>query len=276
MDKTTYSIQFDKTKIKAMRLDQFLQQKFNLPSRTKAQDLIRQGLVFLNMNGNEQVLKKTGFEVTNEIEKYIFIQTNEYMKYVSRAGLKLEFAIKEFKINVEGMVVLDVGQSTGGFTDCLLKMNATKIVGIDVGVNQLHESLRNNSKVIFFENLNVKELDKNELFLKSIPLNLFDMIVMDVSFISLTKVIPIIEKYLNTNGHFIFLIKPQFECGSTNLDSNGIVIPTYNLDMLLQNLKSNIDQTFFCSSRIISSILKGKDGNQEYLVYGKKNDSKVI
>jgi len=253
-----------------LRLDLFLVEKKLAISRTQAQDFIRHGFVFLKTTNNSIVLKKPSFEVTTELAGSISVQSNELQKYVSRAGLKLEYALEHLNRDVEGLSVLDIGQSTGGFTDCLLQKNAGLVVGIDVGQGQLHASLANLPRLHSFENLHVKDLGVREDFLKTVPANQFDLVVMDVSFISITKVMSYLKPFLKNNGSFLFLVKPQFELGPNALDKNGIVKDVKNYAIVEQIIRKEAEIIFGSVLNYFKSSVVGKDGNQEFFIYGKK------
>lgn len=253
-----------------MRLDLYLVQQKLAASRTQAQDFIQNGYVYSLQNEVKQVLSKSNY-IVKESDR-ILVESNRLQKFVSRAGLKLEAALKHLALDVKDKVVLDVGQSTGGFTDCLLQNGAKQIVGIDVGHGQLHESLKKNPNVVSFENLNAKDLAINTAFLRVVPVNQFDLIVADVSFISLSKIIPSIANFLSEGGEYLLLVKPQFECGRENLDENGLVkdpqiYKQVEDDITAKALISlnNVNKYFPCE-------VLGKDGNQEFFIYGKKQN----
>lgn len=252
-----------------MRLDLYLVEKKLAASRTQAQDFISNGYVVLEASGVKKIIDKSNYIV--KPEDRIIVQANELQKYVSRGGLKLETAIQQTQLLINEKVVLDIGQSTGGFTDCLLKHGASKVVGIDVGQGQLHASLKNDSRIVSFENLNVKDLSLNASFAKSVPVNQFDIVVADVSFISLTKVMPSAVNLLNEGGEYLFLVKPQFECGQENLDKNGIVKNSKIYRQVEADIKKAALQYFKNVEQYFPCPVLGKDGNQEFFIYGRKN-----
>ncbi|MEQ1724140.1 MAG: TlyA family RNA methyltransferase [Pseudobdellovibrio sp.] len=190
-------------------------------------------------------------------------------KYVSRAGLKLESAIKTLGLDVKDKYVLDIGQSTGGFTDCLLQHGAKHVVGIDVGHQQLHASLTGHKNIEVIENLNVKELATSPQFIAAVPPNKFDLLVVDVSFISLGKVISFLVPYLKNQAEYLLLVKPQFECGKENLDKNGIVKNPRVYASIEENIRKICIENFNNVEAYIKSDIMGKDGNQEFFIYGK-------
>lgn len=251
-----------------MRLDLYLVQHKLANSRTQAQDFIQNGYVYVLQNEAKHVLSKSNY-IVKESDK-IVVEANRLQKYVSRAGLKLEAALRHLNLNVKDKVILDIGQSTGGFTDCLLKSGAKQVVGIDVGHGQLHESLKKNPQVIAFENLNAKDLAVNTAFLRTVPVDQFSLVVADVSFISLTKIIPSIANFINAGGEYLLLVKPQFECGRENLNEDGLVKDPKIFKQVEEEVSA---KTLLHFKNVISYFpceVLGKDGNQEFFIYGKK------
>lgn len=254
-----------------MRLDLFLLHNRLASSRTQAQEFIVNGFVYLLQNSKKTQLKKPSFEIDEDLHGKVIVEDNHLQKYVSRAGLKLEAALKTLNINVSNQVVLDVGQSTGGFSDCLIQSGARCVLGLDVGHGQLHRSLINHAQIISIEGLNAKDLKSNTSFLAQVPANKFDMIVMDVSFISLIKVIPFVVEFLRPGGEYLFLVKPQFECGQEHLDKNGIVKNSSVYAEIETSTRKKVFEYFNNVEAYIKSDLIGKDGNQEYFIYGKNS-----
>lgn len=245
-----------------MRLDLYLVHHMDIESRTKAQDLIQNQNVFVN----SKLAAKPSLEVS-EIDT-VEIKNQEILKFVSRAGLKLEAALQKLKIDLKDKFVLDVGQSTGGFTDCCLQFGASQVVGFDVGENQLHEKIKNHPKVKYFEKQNAKNIHENFEFSKALPEKGVDLIVCDVSFISLAHIVPAVASYLKKDGEYLFLVKPQFECGPENLDKNGIVKnKNVYLDIQL-NLKKLFTLHFNDVQNYIECPIRGKEGNTEFFIYG--------
>jgi len=255
-----------------MRLDVFLVQNKKIQSRTKAQELIEQGYVFLINDKNEKIqLKKSNFEVTDKLTEKIILEENPLSQYVSRGAYKLEGAVRTVGLNINNLFVLDVGQSTGGFTDYLLQNGARKIVGIDVGSQQLHPKIKNSELVFAFENINVKNLNTHKEFKQHFADEKCDLVVCDVSFISLGKILNDIEPYLKSKGYFLFLVKPQFECGPENLDKNGLVKNTKVYAEIESRITQDCERIFSCTTQYFSSSITGKDGNKEFFIYGQKN-----
>ncbi len=247
-----------------MRLDLWLVQNKLALSRTQAQELIKNGFILIN----KKVVLKSSFEVSDQ--SVVSVEDNKFQKYVSRAGLKLESALDFLNLDVEGKIVLDVGQSTGGFSDCLRQRKAQLIVGVDVGTSQLHPSLKNVDHIISIENLNVKNLADDLRFRKTVPANGFDLLVMDISFISITKVMKHMRSYLKMGSDYLFLVKPQFELSPNALDKNGIVKDEKFYSVVQNNVMSEAQNVFGSVTQYFKSALDGKDGNQEFFIYGHK------
>lgn len=237
-----------------MRLDKHLTSVLNI-SRSKVQSLIRNK--FVKVNG--QIITKEAFLIKDSDD----IQVKNFKLYVSRSALKLLAAIKYFKLDIRDSVVLDIGASTGGFTQVLLEHDAKKVYALDVGINQLAEILRNDPRVVSMENINIKDVSK-DVFLEKI-----NLIVMDISFISIDKVIESIIN-LSDQCEMIFLFKPQFEVGPENI-IDGIV-----KNQLVVDKRKEYYRELFAKLGIefideIKSPILGKDGNQEYLWRLKKS-----
>ncbi|MBW5390494.1 TlyA family RNA methyltransferase, partial [Brachyspira hampsonii] len=235
-----------------MRLDEYVHSKGYTESRSKAQDIILAGCVFVN-----------GVKVTSKAHKIKDtdnIEVIQNIKYVSRAGQKLEKAFTEFGISVENKTCLDIGASTGGFTDCLLKHGAKKVYALDVGHNQLVYKLRNDNRVISIEDFNAKDI-KREMFNDEIP----SIVVSDVSFISISKIAPIIFKELNNLEFWVTLIKPQFEAEKGEVSKGGIIRDDLLREKILNNAISRITEIGFKEVNRTVSPIKGAKGNIEYL-----------
>jgi 23S rRNA (cytidine1920-2'-O)/16S rRNA (cytidine1409-2'-O)-methyltransferase len=245
------------------RLDKVLVEKHFVETRTKAQELIASGVVKIN----GKVQNKASLCVKEE--DIIEIVENNVLKYVSRGGLKLEKAINEFKINMFGKTVLDIGSSTGGFTDCSLQHGAKKVVAVDVGTNVMHEKLRQDDRVELHENTNIRDL-QHEHFMD------IDLVVVDVSFVSLERVVEkISEEKIFVD--MICLIKPQFECGKQIATKYGGVIKskTAHNDVLNKVVKFFNKHNFFIQGLDISPI-KGGDGNIEYIsLFSNKKEQNI-
>lgn len=245
------------------RLDKELVARNLVETRTKAQELISSGVVVVN----GKVQTKVSFVVANTDE--IKITDNEVLKYVSRGGLKLEKALKVFNVEVSNKVVMDIGSSTGGFTDCCLQSGAKKIVAIDVGTNVMHPKLRTDNRVELHENTNIKNVGAE-------PFKEIELIVMDVSFTSLE---PIVEKVgkQNVKVDIICLIKPQFECGKEIAKKyNGIIKSKTVHKTVLNNVVKFFNKNNFYIQGLDFSPIKGGDGNIEYIAhFSNKTDRNI-
>lgn len=236
-----------------MRLDVFLVQQKFFGSRSQANAAIREGKVIVN----GRTVTKAGYEV-NEISK---IEVSKPpVSYVSRGGYKLQGAIEHFEIDLRGKTVLDIGASTGGFTDCCLKNGAERVYAFDVGSNQLDKSLLNDERVISRENVNCRYLKRED-----IPEGI-DFICMDVSFISATKMLEAISDILDEGKKAVILFKPQFEVGPENLNSRGIVNNQQAVSERLEDCKRIAKSLKLELTGMIDSPIKGGDGNQEFLL----------
>jgi len=235
-----------------MRLDQYLTKNFNIQSRNKATELIKASKVMCN----NKIITKPSFFVENSH----IIELLEEDFYVSRAAYKLEYFLDELKLDLKDKIALDIGSSTGGFTQILLKNLAKKVVCVDVGNNQLHERVKKNEKIEFFENCDIRDFKSSYNF---------DIITCDVSFISILNILEAINS-LNFKG-IIILFKPQFEVGiNTKRDKKGVVKDKIAIEKAKDNF---LAKTFNFGWKLkFNSIskLKGKDGNDEEFFYFSK------
>lgn len=237
------------------RLDKEMVNRGMVDSRMKAQELIAKGYVLLQ----NQVVNKASYPVTPE--DAIEIQANDCFRYVSRGGLKLEKALSTFAISWQGKTVLDVGSSTGGFTDCALQHGAQKVIAVDVGTDLMHPSLRANPKVELHEQINLKELDAS-YFERA------DWMVADISFLS---ILTLFEKVQASQAKLdtVFLIKPQFECGKEVAHRyKGIITNAKIHQEILNHVLGEIRAMGFAIGGLTYSPICGGDGNIEYLAYG--------
>lgn len=244
-----------------MRLDAFIFSKGYTDSRTEAKSFITDGAVTVN----GKTVKKPAFDVS---ENDVITVDKTSKKFVSRGGLKLDGALSDFGIDVSGRLALDVGASSGGFTDCLLKRGALSVISVDSGSGQLAESLRCDSRVTVKENFNARYMTPSEL--EYIP----DIAVMDVSFISATYIIPAIYSVLSPGGDFVCLIKPQFEVGRENLGKGGIVKSEKLRNSAVKKVTSFAESIGFVTKKVITSPIEGGDGNIEYLAFFRKEEEK--
>ena len=238
-----------------MRVDVYLTAAGYVASRKKAQDLIDAGAVVID----GQKIKKASAVINELIPHEVILE--QVFPYVSRGGVKLLAALDAFKINVNRKKAVDVGASTGGFTDCLLQHGASCVYAIDSGVDQLHESLKNDSRVVSIEHFNARDLTV------AITDGECDVAVADVSFISQTYIISQIASVLRDGGVFISLIKPQFEAGRAALGKNGIVINSAYRFLAAKRVISYAVENGFDCLGLIKSPIEGGDGNKEYLAY---------
>ena len=237
------------------RLDLILVERGLFDTREKAKREIMAGNVIVN----EQAVTKAGtnFKDTDELS----IRIKDRLKYVSRGGLKLEKALEKFEISVEGKTTIDIGASTGGFTDCALQNGAKRVYGVDVGTNQLDWRLKNDERVVSIEETHIKDLTPEDVENSKV-----DFIVIDVSFISLTKVIPYLEKFLSENGQVVMLIKPQFEVGREKIGKNGVVIDENYHDEAIKKIITFSEESGYELVGVEDSPIKGTKGNKEFLI----------
>ena len=259
------------------RVDKLLHQQGIFESRKKAQVAIEKGLVFLIRSGNESLIKKVSEQIEwREGDSWRIVSDSEF-DYVSRAGAKLAFALEHFKIDVKGKICLDIGLSTGGFSDCLLKKGVRWVLGVDVGTEQLHPKMKTESQLIAFDKVNAREPLSEEImarFQARTGAQKFDLIVIDVSFISLLKVLAPHRSLLATQGEILVLFKPQFEVGPAMIHKKGLAAHDEGLRVLEKTVKTIEDLAFQVMGRVESS-LKGEDGNQEYFIYARATDGPV-
>lgn len=238
-----------------MRADVYLAAAGHVPSRKKAQDLIDAGAVRID----GEVVKKSSSPVNEAVAHTVEIE--QIFKYVSRGGMKLEAALDAFSVNVNGKKAVDVGASTGGFTDCLLSRGARLVYSIDSGVGQLHPDIAANDRVVSIEGFNARYLTKETTDGEC------DVAVADVSFISQTYLIEPICEILSDGGVFISLIKPQFEAGRSALGKNGVVHNAAYRFLAVKRVMSYACEHGFDCLGLIRSPIEGGDGNREYLAY---------
>lgn len=254
------------------RLDKILVGRGLVKSREIAKALIMEGKVFVD----GQKVTKAGTSVNHASD--ILLKEVD-LPYVSRGGLKLEAARIFFHINVTNKVILDVGSSTGGFTDCLLKNGAKKVYCIDVGYGQLAWSLRKDPRVIVMERTNVRHLDtivwgedskfSGQAFEELIK-STIDMATVDVSFISLIKVIPVVVQFLKEEGTVLALVKPQFEVGKGEVGKGGIVREDEKRLKAVEDVRKDLEKLSLRTIGIFQSPISGQKGNREYFLYMRK------
>ncbi len=242
------------------RLDVLLVQRGLAPSREKAKAMIMEGNVFVE-NQRED---KAGTSIP--VEAKIEVKGNT-LKYVSRGGLKLEKAMTHFGIGLQDKVCMDIGASTGGFTDCMLQNGAKKVFAVDVGYGQFAWKLRNDERVVCMEKTNIRYVTPEDIG------EALDFASVDVSFISLSKVLPPAKELLKENGEMVCLIKPQFEAGREKVGKKGVVRdPKVHLEVIETVMKQAMELGFFILNLEYSPI-KGPEGNIEYLVHIRKGET---
>ena len=242
------------------RIDKLLVERGLAESRTKAQALVMAGVVLVD----EQRVAKPSDSVSSNAEIRIKGGDDPASRYVGRGGLKLETALREFEINVEGFTCLDVGASTGGFTDCLLRHGARKVIAVDVGHNQIDWRLRTDARVEVREGINARHLKPDDFQEK------FPLVVMDVSFISATKIMPAIVPLLTETGLLVTLIKPQFEVGRGEVGKGGIVREPQKHARVIEEVNGAAKELGLRVRKVIESPIRGADGNIEFLALYEK------
>lgn len=235
-----------------MRLDQLVHERFAQYSRRQIQSWIMQGKV--SVDGVVQT--KPGVSVADDVRIDLAV---EEPKFVSRAGYKLERALDHFDVNVKDLVVMDAGISTGGFTDCLLQHGARKVYGIDVGYGQVHEKIAHDSRVVLRERTNLREVrDLGEKV---------DLVTLDLSFISVLKVMEAVCAVLKTDGKLIVLIKPQFEAERGAVGRGGVIKDSLLHERIVNRVVEGIKSFGFQLIGVIESPIEGASGNKEFLAY---------
>ena len=239
------------------RLDLYLVEEGLCPSREMAKSLIMAGKVFVNnqrsYKAGDQIVEKDKVEVRGET-----------LKYVSRGGLKLEKAMATFPINLENKVCMDIGASTGGFTDCMLQNGAGKVFAVDVGYGQLAWKLRCDERVVNMERTNIRFVTKEQIE------TLLDFASIDVAFISLKLVLPVAYNLLKDGGEVVALIKPQFEAGRENVGKKGVVRDINVHKDVVKNITAFAQELGFAVEGLDFSPIRGPEGNIEYLMYASK------
>ena len=245
--------------MKRERIDKLLVERGLADSRTKAQAMIMAGVVLVD----EQRVEKPSHQFDPNSSIRIKGSDDPMARYVGRGGLKLEAALREFQIDVNGFYCLDVGASTGGFTDCLLQNGARAVVAIDVGHNQIDWRLRNDPRVEVREGVNARFLRREDFQ------ELFDLAVMDVSFISATKVLPALMPLVAPGGAIVTLIKPQFEVGRGEVGGGGIVRDPAKRLRAVEEVNNFAKTLGLEGVGVIESPIAGAEGNVEYLAFYK-------
>lgn len=237
---------------KKQRLDQRVQLQYPQYSRNQIQSWIMQGKVLVN----GRPLLKAGMLIASDATIELLL---EQLPYVSRAGVKLAAALEAFALDVHGMVVLDAGISTGGFTDCLLQRGVQRVYGVDVGYGQVHEKIRADERVVVMERINLR-------YLEGLP-EPVDLVTLDLSFISVLKVMDVVVRIIKPLGHLIVLIKPQFEAGREQVGRGGIIKDPQVHRMVVDKVVSGVLEHGFVAKGCIESPVFGADGNKEFLAH---------
>lgn len=248
-------------KIKKERLDILLFNRGLAPSREKAKAIIMSGIVYVDDNKED----KAGTTFPDNVK--IEVRGNT-LRYVSRGGLKLEKAMQEFDIKLDGNICMDVGSSTGGFTDCMLQNGAVKVYSVDVGHGQLDWKLRNDERVVCMEKTNIRYVTADDIEDK------LDFASIDVSFISLTKVLMPVKNLLKEQGEIVCLIKPQFEAGREKVGKKGVVRDRKVHAEVIEQVITYAESIELYPLALTFSPVKGPEGNIEYLLYLSKDETK--
>ena len=246
-----------------MRADQLLVERGLAATRSQAQRLIASGMRWQDARGWHDVAKN-GDAVPEAAQ--VELQDDAEARYVSRGGLKLAGAMRSAGIDPRGLRCLDVGQSTGGFTDCLLQHGAAQVVGVDVGHGQLHPQLRGDARVTCIEKCNARELDQVRLRAAGVAPG-FELAVGDLSFISQTLVLPAIAPLLKPGGHLLMLVKPQFELQPGQLGKGGIVRDASLYAGVEQRIRAACAGCGLAVQGWFDSPIRGGDGNREFFVF---------
>lgn len=249
------------------RADLLLVARGLVASRTAARRAIEAGRLFFVRGGERRPVKQPAQELPETAELELVPDAAE--RYVSRGGLKLAGALAHTGLDVGGFICLDVGQSTGGFTDCLLQAGAARVVGVDVGHGQLHPRLREDSRVVCLEGINARALMPTDLG-EHVPQSGFDLIVVDASFISLTLLLPNFPALLKPGGQVLALVKPQFEVGPQNLGKGGIVRDPTLYAEVEARIRAAVEAAGLAVRDFFDSPLLGGDGNREFFIWTAK------
>lgn len=240
--------------MKRERIDKLLVDRGLIESRTKAQAVIMAGSVLVDEKRVEKPSESFPADANIRVKG-----GGPETKYVSRGGLKLEAALTHFNIELEGRLCIDIGSSTGGFTDCLLRNGARHVAAVDSGTNQMAWRLRNDRRVTVMERTNARELRAEDFAEK------FDLAVMDVSFISVTKLLPVLPPLLTDSGRIVTLIKPQFEVGKGEVGKGGIVREPEKHRRVIAEINQFAEQIGLSVRGVIDSPILGAEGNREFL-----------
>ena len=248
-----------------VRLDKLIVQRGLASSRERAQALVLAGRVLVK----EQKIEKAGASVDDQAELRIL---GDEMPFVSRGGLKLERAIEHWNIDVSGKVCMDIGTSTGGFTDCLLQHGAAQVIAVDTGYGQIDMKLRGDSRVKLLEKTNARYLSAEQVWPDAAQRPPISAVVMDVSFISATLVLPAVVRCARAASgglELVVLVKPQFEVGRENVGKGGIVRDAEAHQMAVRRVSAAIAELGGCDVEVIDSPILGAEGNREFLLHAR-------
>lgn len=250
-----------------MRADQLLVARGLAASRARARELIEVGAVSARIGERDEILRKPSADLADDTP--LAVAPEAVLRYVSRGGLKLAGALERARVDARGLTCLDLGQCTGGFTDCLLQAGAARVVGVDVGHGQLHARLRRDERVHAFERLNVRALDAAQLG-TAFPPGGFDLVVADLSFISLTYALAPAFALARPGAHLLALVKPQFEVGPEGVDRHGIVRDPGRYQSVRRKLCDAAADAGWTVEGWFDSPIRGSDGNREFLLDARK------
>ncbi|MCL4182292.1 MAG: TlyA family RNA methyltransferase [Burkholderiaceae bacterium] len=250
-----------------MRADRLLVARGLAASRERARALIEAGAVSVDRGARREILRKPSTELDDDVP--LEVAADAALRYVSRGGLKLAGALERTGIDVRGLVCLDIGQSTGGFTDCLLQAGARRVVGVDVGHGQLHPRLREDARVQAFEGVNVRALDAARLGAAHVGPG-FDLVVADLSFISLAHALAPAFALARPGARLIALVKPQFELGPGGVDRRGIVRDAARYDTVQAGIRLAAAGAGWHVDDWFESPIRGGDGNREFFLCARK------
>ena len=250
-----------------VRLDKLIVQRGLAPSRERAQALVLAGRVLVD----EQKIEKSGASVDEEATLRIL---GDDMPFVSRGGLKLARAMEHWHIDVRGKVCMDVGASTGGFTDCLLQSGAAQVIAVDTGYGQIDAKLRNDPRVRLLEKTNARYLTAEQIWPDAMQRTAINMVGMDVSFISATLVLPAVVQSVRENSasiefELVLLVKPQFEVGREHVGKGGIVRDAEAQQMAVQRVSATVVELGGAEIGVIDSPILGAEGNREFLMHAR-------
>jgi len=255
-----------------MRADQLLVERGLAASRSQAQRLIATGVQWRNPLHIWHRIEKNGVLLPPDCELQLLDDAES--RYVSRGGLKLAGALQSTGVAVLGLSCLDIGQSTGGFTDCLLQHGAAQVVGVDVGHAQLHPSLQNDPRVVCIEKINARTLNADDSPLQAhTPQGGFDLLVADLSFISLTLLLPVLATLMQAQTRALLLVKPQFELQPADIGKGGLVKDPASYALVQQRLTSACEQAELEVLHWLDSPVTGGDGNREFFIHVRRKSA---